>query len=232
MRKTLIAASVLALVAGSASAATVSYTESASLPSTINPISTTLNVAAFNAALGVLSGVSVKLTGGTLADLTLDCLKGFSCTFTTANSGSTIDVTGSGLVSTVNLSPTGSPIVPLTITDATLGTTTSDMFGGTANGNRLSFIGLTGSDAETVTILDFTDYDGIGEVSVAFDIAGTNQTLIGATGPQSSSGLAESALDIEITYTYTTADVPVPAALPLLATAFGALGLLRLRRKA
>ena len=193
-----------------------------------------MSVAAFNSTLGTLTGVSVMLTGGTLADLTLDCLQGLTCTFTTADSGSKIDVTGPGLATTVNLSPVGSPTVPLTISDATPGVTVSDMFGGTGNGNRLSFTGLTGSDTETVVVTDFSAYDGIGEVSVAFGLTGTNQTLIGATGPQASSGQAQSTLDIEVTYTYTTppSDVPVPAALPLLAAAFGALGVMRLRRKA
>jgi hypothetical protein len=43
---------------------------------------------------------------------------------------------------------------------------------------------------------------------------------------------ATSNLKVEVTYSYEVAAIPVPAALPLLATAFGALGLLRLRRKA
>lgn len=232
MRNTLMAASALALLAGAANAASMSYTESATLGLTTNPLSTTLSVAAFNASLGTLTGVSVLFEGSTVASLNLACLSGFSCTWTTADSGSSLSISGPDISSIISLTPTGSPSVPLTINDSTPGTTTASIFGGTDNANQLSFTGLTGSDSDTASPVDFAAYDGVGETTVDFNVAGSNTTLVGATGPQQSSGQAASDLTITITYTYdSVSDVPVPAALPLMASAFGILGLARLRRK-
>lgn len=222
MKKMLLAGIATFAFASAAQAATIM--ESGGLGFTSNPIATTVDVAAFNPALGTLTGVTITLTGQTRADLTLECFKDFTCTYNTVDAGSSLDITAPGVASAITLEPVGSPTVPLSISNSTPGVVDGNAFG-PASTNLLEFTDLMGDDSVIVSPASFAAYDGVGESFVTFSVEGINATLIGATGPQQAGAIADSALDIGIEYTFDEAPtvIPLPASLPLLAFGLGLL---------
>ncbi|MGG7566593.1 choice-of-anchor E domain-containing protein [Rhodovulum sp. DZ06] len=87
------------------------------------------------------------------------------------------------------------------------------------------------SSTENVLAAFFGGFTDVGTVTFGFD-GDADQSSSADSGVLT--GLVDFAYDLDatITYTYTAppSDVPVPAALPLLAAAFGVMGLVRARR--
>ncbi|MFT7391066.1 MAG: hypothetical protein ACI9ZH_001294 [Paracoccaceae bacterium] len=224
MRNTLMAASVLALIAGSASAATMSYSVTDSLSSTtLNFVNQNLSVAAFDTGLGTLTGVQISVLGSSTLNYSSFC-SGGPCSL------SAVVFPGFGSVgplisATLNL--TGPTSFALTVAPSSNLTTYSGAATGTTNTQN----SLTGTDSGSAADTDLSAYTAGG--LVAFLLDGNVGLITKLGGSQSQTSTGDAALDLTVTYTYEeVAAIPVPAALPLLATAFGALGLLRLRRKA
>jgi hypothetical protein len=224
MRNVLVAASVLALIAGSASAATVTYTSSTPAPNTVSPInaqSLAFNVLAltlpqFDATIGMLTTVTLNWTGSLSGTATVT--KGNSAGLIFSASTSAF-LSGTGPSSlAMSLSPTDDLI------------TSPEFFA--ANQFKSYDVDATDTLTEIFTSADgeFAAFLGTGDVSYlfdGFDFSGSSQQGGAAVSPSTFGSV-----DVVVTYTYDTTVIPVPAALPLLASAFGVLGLMRLRRKA
>ena len=101
--------------------------------------------------------------------------------------------------------------------------------------NSTQSYAVTGSANETQSYTssdaEFASFIGTGTVGYTFD--GIQYGYSNQQGAATADPDLAAAISVTVTYTYDeVADVPVPAALPLLASAFGVLGLIRLRRKA
>ncbi len=212
MRKTLMAASVLALVAGSASAATVSYSGSTGVVSTLG----TVTLQQFDSSLGTLTGIQI------------DWDSGFSARFVAAqetpSSAGTVSGADGFVVSTIiNISSPAGTSVP------NLSSTAGSAFAASVPPTYQQIV--SGGDSDVRNYGPLASFIGVGTVS--YNFFGSSSDTSSA-----SNGILRGVQDYlyivnaDVTYTYSPSTVPVPAALPLLATAFGALGVMRLRRKA
>lgn len=214
MRKTLMAASVLALMAGSASAASITY---APVTTGIVGAGGDLEFSDFDSALGTLTGISIAWTSAFTAEFEV---------IAALNPG---DASGADDFAKNNVTMSGPTSgVPL------------GGFAGTAFDVSILHLAsytqdLVGSSSATETLGPLAAFIDTGDGLVHYSTAGT---LSDTTTVESGlfRGVNDYLYEVTATVTYTystpTSDVPVPAALPLLATAFGALGLMRLRRKA
>lgn len=224
MRNVLVAASVLALIAGSASAATVSYTSSTPSPNTVSPITgqsltfsaLSLTLPQFDATIGTLTMVTLDWTGS---------LSG-SATVTKGNSAGLIFSASTSAF----LSGTGPSSLAMSLAPTDDLITGPEFFA--ANQAKGYTVAATDTLTEMFTSADgeFAAFLGTGDVSYLFDgfeFSGSQQQGGAAVLPSTFGSM-----DVVVTYTYDTTVIPVPAALPLLASAFGVLGLMRLRRKA
>jgi hypothetical protein len=214
MRKTLIAASVLALVAGSASAATVSYSD------------TTGTVG----GLGTLSLQQFDTLGGTRV------LTGIKIEWSAAQAGTfkVVEDSASGTVSAAANFISGS-IQTFVSPAGAAGPSLNQLFGTAVSAVAVSPTynqAFDGTSTDTQNFGPVASFVGGGTVGYTlFGSALATATI--SNGLLSGIGDYLMNVDAEITYTYDEISaVPVPAALPLLATAFGVLGLMRLRRKA
>ncbi|MFT6227704.1 MAG: hypothetical protein ACJARE_002113 [Paracoccaceae bacterium] len=239
MRKTLIAASVLALVAGSASAATVSYNTTSgntgltSVSAAGSPYQVLFKQ--FNTTLGTLTGIDISIGGNTVTKASFTNTGGVTGTINSASLDTTVTFQRADASIASNAFLGG---LDVTFFLATGFPPAGDSVG--AGATRF-YPGPTGADTtsqsgpftDTLGSGAFGDYEGTGTVAWDLFISGLLNTSKSTNTTWSEALDATYSLDPTITYTYTAvAAVPVPTALPLLATAFGALGLLRLRRKA
>jgi hypothetical protein len=210
MRKTLMAASVLALLAGSASAATVSYTGTTG----VSGAGSTMTLQQFDSSLGTLTGIAIEWAST------------FNGTFRV------VEDTQSGTASAVNNFVSGSIFTTSTPAGAA-GPSLNSMAGVAFSTtvaptyNQL----FAGGQLDSQSFGSLASFVGLGTVGYGF-FGTASATATVSDGLLSGIVGHQYLVNAEITYTYTTAAVPVPAALPLLAAAFGALGLMRLRRKA
>lgn len=215
MRKTLMAASVLALVAGSASAATVSYSGSTGIVTNFGSLSLTQ----FDSSLGTLTGIKVDW------DSEFDAR--FVVGLESASSSGTASAADGFVVSTIAnvFSPAGTSVPNLSSTAGTA-------FSVSVPPAPYQQV-VNGTDTGMASYGPLASFIGGGTVSYGFSGSASDTSTV-------SNGLLRGVQDYEyivnatVTYTYSTptSAVPVPAALPLLAAAFGALGVMRLRRKA
>lgn len=225
MRNVLVAASVLALIAGSASAATVSYTSSTPSPNTVSPITAqslafsalSLTLPQFDATIGTLTMVTLNWTGSISGTATVT--KGPSA-------GRVFSASVSAFLEGVGPSSLSMHVMP---TDDLI--TSPTVFA--ANELKSYTVAATDTFEQMFSSGDteFAEFLGTGDVSYlfdGFDFSGSAQTGTAATDRDILGGMG-----VVVTYTYDAiTPIPVPAALPLLASAFGVLGLMRLRRKA
>ena len=224
MRNVLVAASVLALIAGSASAATVSYTSSTPAPNTVSPI--TGQSLAFSAL--ALTLPQFDATIGTLTMVTLNWTGSISGTATVTKGPSAGRVFSASVSAFLEGTGPSSLSMNVTATDDLI--TSATLFA--ANEVKSYTVAATDTLEQMFSSGDteFAEFLGTGDVAYlfeGFDFSSNSSQGTAATDPDILGGM-----DVVVTYTYDTTVIPVPAALPLLASAFGVLGLMRLRRKA
>ena len=220
MRNTLIAASALALLAGSANAASVSYTASVDGTAIVGSTSTgTIELPDFDGSLGTLVGVTLTLFGS------------WSDRFAAVAETAEGDVSASDDFVTVTISNLFAIPGP-TVADVT-GTAGSafseSVTFGPSGGYSQDVAGLLGAGPISITPVAPYIGDGTGTVSWFFDGSAV-QSSTADTGVLT--GLVDFSYDLDatITYDYLPETIPVPAALPLLAAAFGVMGFVRARR--
>lgn len=221
MRNTLIAASALALLAGGANAAVLSYSYTASVGGTDISGATsgsfyTLSLEDFDSTLGDLIGIEIVFSGDWSAEYRAVA---DTSTGTASASANFVDVTIQNPLANVT------PTVPTMISED--GTAFSQFvdFGAPYN----QFVdGTFGTTLNPVNFGDYTDVTG-GFLNYFFS-GSANRTDNLDNGLLS--GVQDFLYDIDatVTYTYRVSDVPAPAALPLLAAAFGVMGFVRARR--
>lgn len=224
MRNVLVAASVLALIAGSASAATVIYTSSTPSPNTVSPITgqllsfsaLALTLPQFDATIGTLTMVTLNWTGSISGTATVTKGPRAGRVFS-ASVSAFLEGTGPSSLS-MDVTPTDDLITSATVF--------------AANEVKSYTVAATDTLEQMFTSADgeFAAFLGTGDVSYLFD--GFNFSGSSQQGNAAVSSSTFGSMDVVVTYTYDTTVIPVPAALPLLASAFGVLGLMRLRRKA
>jgi len=213
MKKTLIALALIA--AGSAQAATISFSDSHGLATT--NWSEALTLQQFDSTLGTLNSVTLSYGGSVSSIFRVESLDAAPATVT-ANASASL-VFGGPISDTLAISRSTSQSVGAF--DGSID------FGGTSG----AIIGpVLGSDADTLTLLS-----GLG----AFIGAGTYDILVAANGASSATGAGnlisqintEAFAEITVTYDYTArvTQVPEPASMALVG--LGMLGLAAVRRR-
>jgi hypothetical protein len=223
MRNLLIGTTAaLAFGATAASAASITYTDGLPLVFSVTEISGTLSIPQFDNMGGtlILDSVSWVVTGAVQGDITLTndaagaALVNAATTSDIAlfnaepfNVGTAPQISLSAGTGVLTINP-GETVGPIAVSD-------TDTFARTKTTGLAGFIGAGFVTMDYASLSGVSINGGGGNVSA-------EQTTFGAVG-------------IEVTYNYSERPeevIPVPAALPLLATALGALGLYRSRRKA
>jgi hypothetical protein len=218
---------------GMAGAATVTETDPFSIDTTTGPgapSSVNLSFAQFNANLGTLTGVTVRLTGSARAELEFANSSTTSETFTNGESHTSLTLAGTGLstLSSGNLSSglVASGTINASSTAGTFvytylpGSASSlNLVGNVAAGNLGSYVG---NGSMTLSSDVFTTAFSASSSMASFAPA-NNPFFIGVGGGGQASG------DVVVTYNFTP--VPIPAALSLLLSGVAGLGLFASRRR-
>ena len=214
MQKFLIATvAAVAMTAGAAQAASITYNDSAALSPT--EISGTLSVPGFDNMGGtlILTSVDWKVTGDIDSIITL--------TNNGADPQNFVASTDSDFfLSSALLSLGAAPQLSLS---ASTGLQTIAGGGTTAAFPVADTGSVSGSQAGGAGFLLPATVD-VGYFTL------TGISVTGGGGNLSASQSTQAAIELEVTYNYRTADVPLPAALPLLASAFGVFGVMRIRK--
>jgi len=200
-----------AMSAGSASAATVSFSDSAPLADV--EISGTLSVPKFDTSLGTLVSVSWTITGAIASILGVENDSGGGITgaaFTSVDFdvdsadlalGASPDFTVFGTTGAVSLGVGESALFPITASTS-----------------------ITGSETPGAAFF------GPGTVDVSF-LTSTSFGGQGFGGDITISQATDAGIQFEVVYEFNDAQVPLPASAPLLAGGLAMLGFLRLRRR-
>ncbi|MFO7853684.1 MAG: choice-of-anchor E domain-containing protein [Paracoccaceae bacterium] len=222
-------AAALALGAGAAQAAPITYTDSFGLSTT--ELVGSLSVPQFDSSLGTLNSVSWSVNR---------IVDGVINVTNTSGSTQSGDAGTQVQFDLTNLSP-GPFLWDLEFdTGLTVEANTGPLT--LASGEATGPINVTGSELSSGTVPG-SALGGlsswIGSGNVGFDFATDTALVLRFGGGNVSADQSTQAnIILDVTYDFTPDDppgetvIPVPAALPLLATAIGALGVWRVRRKA
>jgi len=215
-------ATAVALIAGSASAATISSIGTSS-GAVSGDGSVTVTLDKFNSALGTLDSVSFTVFTATSA-----------ATITIRNDGGTTESSSVKLNSTVSISdPNGAlasifPVGPYSTFDQTgdisltAGQTSAPQSLDTAVSGGINFLLSPAANSF---------FTGPGSFSFGFLFDTGFETETGSNFTVSGSSLSNAAVTVEYTYTEAPSTVPLPAALPLLGAGLAGLAFIGRRRK-
>lgn len=219
MRTLALTAAAATMFAGAASAATISFTVPFNIPIASVPGGGSINLPAFNGNLGTLLSATFDITGTV----------GTSGTFTNTSASGTANVT---LVQTAFIAATGPATLSLNAFASPADSDGPFVIG--PGGIQPYSVSYSTSNSGPITDLAGVTTAGPGTFSVTYFLSSS----VAPTGSGASNGaltFASSGSFVgEMSYTYEAPDnvIPLPAALPLLATAIGVIGVARLRRKA
>lgn len=212
MKKQLLVLSLIAL-AGSAQAATISFSDSYGL-STTN-WSQVLTLQQFDTSLGHLNSVTFNYTGSALTTLRVESLDATASTIT-ASSGALLTF-GGPLNKTMSVGGSG--------------TLHLDAFDGTVDfaGTSGTVIGpLSDTKSDTFALLNaLSAYEGLGTYGITVNAQG--QTSASGAGNMLTQVSTEAMAQITVTYDYSTTTVPEPASMALVG--LGMMGLAAIRRR-
>ncbi|MGM0584388.1 MAG: choice-of-anchor E domain-containing protein [Pseudomonadota bacterium] len=218
MRKVFLSTvAITALAAGAASAATyneVDIRSGISVGGAFNPTLGTLSVDPFDQSLGTLNFATYVMSFSIASE------GSFTNTGDQELLDFTVELTGQGSLSNADFTPTSVSALN------TESSTPVDL----APDETVPF-SLTTSESGSGSVL-FALANGASPIDVDFSLAAGVDTSGGSSFDSSVTTLGEVSLDV--TYDYTPSDtpeIPVPAALPLLASALGVFGVARYRRR-
>jgi len=213
--KVLATSLVALMMATAANAATVSYDES--VGDTATDWAQVLNLPKFNPALGTLTKVTLTLFGRVDGTVRAENESPTSPSTTTLTLAAKIIAEVAGATLEVVVEPFDEEVVVLDAFDGILD------FGGTSGRTFASF--ATDEKSES-TMADLLPFIGLGLIDVNVSANGTSAGSGGGNLLLSFASTAQA----KTTVTYTYSEIPLPAGLPLLATAVGGLALLRRRK--
>jgi hypothetical protein len=203
------------MMATAANAATVSY--DASVSDAPTNWANVLSLPQFNPALGTLTKVTLTLFGRVDGTVQAENLSPTSSSTTTLTLAAKIIAEVAGATLEVVVEPFDEEVVVLDAFDGIID------FGGTSGRTFASF--ATDEKSES-TMADLLPFIGLGLIDVNVSANGTSAGSGGGNLLLSSASTAQA----KTTVTYTYSEIPLPAGLPLLATAVGGLALLRRRK--
>jgi hypothetical protein len=224
MNKLLIATALVVGLASGASAATITFTQTLGDQTTDFADRTVASIQRFDSQLGTLNAATITLEGTVAGSVSYESLDAASSNVT-LNLSAQVTLSTASLGSLVVVLPTLTEIRSVTAFDGVVD------FSGTSGG-AVSGLLANQSDSATLTGASLAGFIGAGFVDFTLDGFG----LSNATGPGNLATIFQTAAGgiVTVTYDYTAlppAPVPLPAALPLLFIAMGALGAVA-RRKA
>jgi hypothetical protein len=219
--KLLAPAALAVLIGGSASAATLSYSDSISLQST-NWGPLTLSLTQFDSSLGTLNSVTFTLSGNVEGSAGAESLDASPSTVT-LDLGAAIEADIAGLGSSG-------------VADITINPVNSQTIGLTAFDGTIDFAGTSGVDTGTVTGSD-SNFATYASGLAPFIGGGTFDVDLSADGEFSGSGAGNlvtrsntsASASITVLYDYTPAVIPLPASALLLLGGLGGLAMVRRR---
>lgn len=215
----ILAAAALTLVAGSASAASISY--SANVPETATNWTDTLALQQFDASLGTLTSATLTLSGTVTGVAKAESLD-TSASQITLDLSALIEASVFGQATVaVDVNPADQFVFDAAAFDGTID------FGGTS-GINLDTLTDTDTDFTTYTGSELANFIGLGTFDV--DLVASGLSVATGAGNLITQFNTNALAEVTIEYVYETAAVPLPAALPLFATALGGLAVARRRR--
>lgn len=218
--KFVVLAAATALAAGSAHAATVSYSDVVLSQST--NWSQTLMLNQFDSAFGMMTGVTLTLNGAVSGNALAESLDASPTTIL-------LDL-GAQIVATV----TGGPSLSVTVNPVSNQTFNASAYDGTIDfggTSGVTYNGIGGLDSDfSVLTSGLAGFIGNGMISIG--LTGTGTSTASGAGNLITQFSTNAAAEATVTYTYTppTSEVPLPAGLPLLLAGLGGLALVRRRK--
>jgi hypothetical protein len=204
------------MMATAANAASVSY--DATVADKQTDWAEVLSLPKFNPALGTLTKVTLTLFGRVDGTVQVENLNEDNPATTTLTLAAKIIAEVAGATLEVEVNPFDNTVVNLDPYDGTI-----DWMGPSG----ATFESFATDEKDESTMIDLAQFIGPGNINVNVSADGTSSH----SGTGNLAFIFRSTAQAKTTVTYTYSEIPLPAGLPLLATAVGGLVLLR-RRKA